>query len=398
MHGFSISCVFPANPEQTETHHVGSSALVHCTKMVHHSDMNYSSLDRQPPERLVDHLSTAILVVNAGGELIWMNASAEILLGVSARQVLGLGMDALWPQASELNLATREVAGGGQSMEFRALSLSVNASAEALSVDCVISAMPARGGTEQVVIEMQLSNRGRTLVRDADRNAQQHLAQRMVHNLAHELRNPLAGLRGAAQLLERKLSQRELKDYTRIIIGEADRLGALVSQLLGPQQAPRRTPVNLHRPLEHVRRLVAAEQADGIRIERDYDPSLPKVEVDADQLIQALLNLLRNACQALTDTPGARIRLRSRVAYNLVIGGISHRQCARISVIDNGPGIAPDLLERIFFPMVSGHPQRTGLGLSIARSLISANGGRLDCNSRAGRTEFFIDLPLDSHP
>ncbi len=366
------------------------------TKLVHDVGVNSLMPNNERPQGLADHLATAVLVVTAGGELAWMNAAAEVLLGVSARQVTGLASERLWPETPELTLAIREVAASGQAMTLREISLKLKNQTELLSVDCVISALPSPDG--QAVIELQPSHRDRALVREAERNTQQRLAQRMVHNLAHELRNPLAGLRGAAQLLERKLDEPDLQEYTRVIIGEADRLGTLVTQLLGPQRPPRPQPINLHRPLEHVRRLVAAEQDDGIRIERDYDPSLPQVVVDHDQLIQALLNLVRNAAQALADTPDGRIRLRSRIAHNLVIGGASHRQCARISVIDNGPGIAPDQLERIFFPMVSGHPQRTGLGLAIARSLVSANGGRLDCISRPGRTEFLIDLPLGSAP
>ncbi|TVQ41759.1 MAG: PAS domain-containing protein [Wenzhouxiangellaceae bacterium] len=351
-------------------------------------------LEPELRQDLIDHLATAILVFDANAQLLWMNAAAETLLGVSARQVLGGSAEMLWPESIDLNLAITDIATSGQAMAFRELTLLPRSQDQPMRVDCVISALPVRAGPSQVVIEMQLSDRDHTLVRDADSDAQQRLAHRMVRNLAHELRNPLAGLRGAAQLLERKLDRAELKEYTRIIIGEADRLGTLVSQLLGPQQLPRPQAVNLHRPLEHVRRLFAAGDTNSIKIERDYDPSLPRVQVDPDQLVQALLNLLRNAGEALADSAQGRIKLRTRVVYNLVIGGRSHRQCARISVIDNGPGIAPDQIERIFFPMVSGHPQRTGLGLAIARGLIGANDGRIDCSSRPGRTEFMIDLPL----
>lgn len=344
---------------------------------------------------LVEHLATAILVFTADGSLLWMNAAAETLLEVSARQVLGSRAEALWPDSADLILAITEVASSGQAMAFRELTLVPRSRNLPMRLDCIISALPVASGPSQVVIEMQLSDRDHALVRDADSNAQQRLAQRMVLNLAHELRNPLAGLRGAAQLLERQLAEADLKEYTRIIIGEADRLGNLVSQLLGPQRPARPEWLNLHRPLEHVRRLFSAGQTAAIPVERDYDPSLPRVHVDPDQLVQALLNLLGNAGEALSDTAQARIRLRTRVIHNLVISGRSHRQCARISVIDNGPGIPADQIERIFFPMVSGHPQRSGLGLAIARGLIAANGGRIDCNSRPGRTEFMIDLPLD---
>ncbi len=346
----------------------------------------------------MEHLATAILLVDSGGRLTWMNPAAETLLGVSARQSCGMEIAQMWPEADELNLAIREVAAAGQTMKLRELLIRLRMRAEPLSIDCVISALPAGYEDARMVIEMQPGDADHRLVRDAEHEAQQRLAQRMVVNLAHELRNPLAGLRGAAQLLERELNQASLKEYTQVIMGEADRLGTLVSQLLGPQQPPRARAVNLHRPLEHVRRLIIAEQDHDITIERDYDPSLPPVRVDPDQLVQALLNLLRNASQAVEQTLKARIELRTRIAHNVVMAGKGHRLCARISVIDNGPGIPPDQQERIFFPMVSGHPLRTGLGLAIARGLISANGGRLDCNSRPGRTEFIIDLPLEELP
>ncbi len=357
--------------------------------------MNTPSLVPEWSQDLFDHLATAILVFEGGHRLLWMNAAAEALLGVSARQVMGSSPESLWPDASGLIIAMAEVAAGGQAMAFRELKLLPRTQDQLIRVDCAITALPARTDVIPVAIEMQLSDRDHALVRDADRDAQQRLAHRMVRNLAHELRNPLAGLRGAAQLLERRLAEADLKEFTRIIIGEADRLDALVSRLLGPQKPPRPQPINLHRPLEHVRRLVTAARDYEVCIERDYDPSLPQVKVDPEQLIQSLLNLLRNASEALAETAQARILLRTRIVHNQVLHGRSHRQCARISVIDNGPGISAELIERIFFPMVSGHSQRTGLGLTIARSLIDANGGRIDCNSRPGHTEFMIDLPLD---
>lgn len=369
-------------------------ALFNCTSMVHDESMTIPPLDADLRQDLIEQLATAILVFGAGGELVWMNPAAEILLGVSARQAVGSGASQLWPQAPNVALAMAEVAGTGQAMEFRELTLITRAQDKPIRVDCFITRLSSRAGAARIVIELQLSDHDRILVREADREAQQRLAHRMVLNLAHELRNPLAGLRGAAQLLERELDRPELHEYTRIIIGEADRLGALVRQLLGPQQPPKPQIINLHQPIEHVRRLVAAGKSKSIRIERDYDPSLPEVQTDPDHLVQALLNLLGNACEELAENQQGRIVLRTRVIHNLVINGVNQRQCARISVIDNGSGIPAERIERIFLPMVAGHPQRSGLGLAIARSLVGANGGRIDCVSRPGRTEFMIDLPL----
>ena len=326
------------------------------------------------------------------GELLWMNPAAENLLGLSLRQVQSHRLEQIWANAGPLVVAIQDVVVSHQTLKFRELSLE-QPNGPPLVIDCTLSTLPPALGMGDVIMEIQLAER--SLARDAEQEAQQRLAHRLIVNLAHELRNPLAGLRGATQLLERELPQSDLKEYTRVILGETDRLGALVNQLLGPQQPPRKRPTNLHRPIEHVRRLLAAEADARLTIERDYDPSLPPVNVDADQLVQALLNLGRNALQALAQTPAPRISLRTRINPNQVIAGQRHRLCTRISVIDNGPGIPADRIERIFFPMVSGHNQQTGLGLSIARSLVSANGGRLQCTSQPGATEFTIDLPLE---
>jgi len=342
---------------------------------------------------LVDYLATALMVFDAGTDLVWMNAAAESLLSASARRMVGSSAARLWPKSPELGIAISEVGAGSQSMVMRELTLEPKPGADPIRVDCTITALPSDLSTSNVVMEMQLSDHDRALVRDAEHEAQQRLAHRMVCNLAHELRNPLAGLRGAAQLLEHKLDDQALEEFTRIIIGEADRLATLISGLLGPEQVPRIQAVNVHRPIEHVRRLVAAGEPDRIQIHQDYDPSVPRVNVDPDQLIQVLLNLLRNSVEAMAET-GGHIKLRTRIMHNVVIAGTTLRLCARISVIDDGPGISADQIERVFFPMVSGRPDHSGLGLAIARSLISANGGRIDCNSRPGRTEFTIDLPL----
>jgi len=344
-------------------------------------------------DHLADHLATALMIFDKHTVLVWMNASAESLLTVSARQMVGSHAARLWPNAPELAVAIAEVCAGGQSMAMRDLTLEPRPGAETIRVDCAVTALPESASGSSVAIEMRLSDHDNALVRDAEHEARQRLAHRMVRNLAHELRNPLAGLRGAAQLLEHQLDDSGLKEYTGIIIGEADRLGMLISGLLGSEQVPRRQTVNVHQPLEHVRRLMAASESGQIRIDRDYDPSVPDVRVDPDQLIQALLNLMRNAVEAAAEQ-GGQITLRTRIMHNAIIGGQAQRLCARISVIDDGPGIPADQLERVFFPMVSGRPDHPGLGLAITRSLISANGGRIDCSSRPGRTEFMIDLPL----
>jgi two-component system nitrogen regulation sensor histidine kinase GlnL len=201
-------------------------------------------------------------------------------------------------------------------------------------------------------------------------------------------------LRGAAQLLERELPDPSLREYTRIIIDEADRLQSLMNRMIGPNRMPSRATVNIHNVLEHVRGLVLAEFPRGPRVLRDYDPSIPELTADQDRLIQAYLNLARNACAAAGST--GSIELRTRVLRQFTIGAKRHRLVLRVEVIDNGPGIPEELRDQIFFPMVSGHSGGTGLGLPIAQELINQHGGLIECESRSGETRFLVYLPLES--
>jgi two-component system nitrogen regulation sensor histidine kinase GlnL len=220
-----------------------------------------------------------------------------------------------------------------------------------------------------------------------------------VRGLAHEIKNPLGGLRGAAQLLERELDHPEQREYTRIIIDEADRLTELVDRLLGPNTKPRIESVNIHRILEHVVNLVDAEMPGRLGFIRDYDPSLPDIQCDETQIIQAVLNIVRNAAQILDDErqriTAPEITLRTRVVRSFTIGTSLHRLVAQIDIIDNGPGVPADMLDSIFVPMISGRPQGTGLGLAITQSVISRHHGVIECTSRPGKTCFSVFLPLE---
>jgi two-component system nitrogen regulation sensor histidine kinase GlnL len=223
----------------------------------------------------------------------------------------------------------------------------------------------------------------------------QDTTRKLVRGLAHEIKNPLGGIRGAAQLLERELETERERDYTRIIIEEADRLRNLVDRMLGPSQLPRLSSTNMHQVLERVVQLVEAEAPGRIEIVRDYDPSLPNVEADLEQLIQAMLNIVRNAQQALENTPNPRICLRTRIIRQFTIGNVRHRMVARIDVSDNGPGVPPELSERIYYPMISGRADGSGLGLSITQSIVNQHHGLIECDSRPGATTFSVYLPLE---
>jgi len=220
----------------------------------------------------------------------------------------------------------------------------------------------------------------------------------MVRQLAHEIKNPLGGLRGAAQLLERELLDPALREYTRVIISEADRLTNLLDSMLGPGRPPSKQLINVHELLERVYHLLRSEAPQGVTVDRDYDPSLPPLTVDPNHIIQAMLNLGRNAIQALAGAAveSPRLVLRTRAASNVSVGAHRHRLVASIQFEDNGPGVLNEIRETIFYPLVSGRADGTGLGLGIAQDLVSRHGGLIEFDSVPGRTVFLISLPMDS--
>jgi two-component system nitrogen regulation sensor histidine kinase GlnL len=227
----------------------------------------------------------------------------------------------------------------------------------------------------------------------------QENTQAMIRGLAHEIKNPLGGVRGAAQLLARELPDPALEEYTRIIIEESDRLRDLVDRLLGPHQKPRLTRLNIHEILEHVRMLLQAEAESDVTFIRDYDPSVPDLLGDRSQLIQAILNIVSNGVRATRDNADSRIiTLRSRVQRQFTIGAQRHRLVCRIDISDNGSGIPPELQDSIFIPMVSGRPEGSGLGLAISQSIINQHKGLIECQSKPGDTVFTLFIPLeDTH-
>ena len=257
-------------------------------------------------------------------------------------------------------------------------------------VDCRVSAIEKTGG---LLIEMSDVTRRSRISRENALLIQHGAGRQMIRQLAHEIKNPLGGLRGAAQLLERQLDSDELKEYTTVIISEADRLAGLVDTLLGPGGPPNKQLVNVHELIEYVLRLVTPAESRHVRIVRDYDPGLPDIELDRDQMVQALLNLVQNAMTAL-DGHG-RVVLRTRAVINFTIGDVRHPVVASIEIEDDGPGISSDLQDSIFYPLVTSRPDGTGLGLPAAQELISRHGGLIEFESRPGRTVFQVLVPLD---
>lgn len=293
------------------------------------------------------------------------------------------------PGLRSLEDLLRRVASEGE-IFGQLISLTAAHKSEApIEVACHVA--PFRGPGQRVIVELSDATQWRQIDREHALISQRDASRRMIRQLAHEIRNPLGGLRGAAQLLERELPTPELREFTRIIIGEADRLTALTDSLLGPVRRPQREDVNVHAVLERVVTLVASEHRDAVKPIRDYDPSLPTLSADPDQLMQALLNIARNAVQSIA--PDGHVIFRTRALTNFPIGTIRHKLGLSIEIEDNGPGVPDDLAESIFYPLVTGRPGGTGLGLPISQDLVSRHGGLIEYQSRPGKTVFTVRLP-----
>lgn len=268
---------------------------------------------------------------------------------------------------------------------------------QTITVDYAVTPILNQGQT-LLLLEVHPRDRLLRITKEEAQLSKQETTKMLVRGLAHEIKNPLGGIRGAAQLLSRELPEEGLRDYTNVIIEEADRLRNLVDRMLGSNKLPSLAMTNIHEVLERVCSLVEAESQGCITLVRDYDPSLPDVLIDREQMIQAVLNIVRNAMQAISSQNElrlGRITLRSRALRQFTIGHVRHRLVARVEIIDNGPGIPPELQDTLFYPMVSGRPDGTGLGLAITQNIISQHQGLIECESHAGHTAFSIYLPLE---
>jgi two-component system nitrogen regulation sensor histidine kinase GlnL len=335
-------------------------------------------------------LATPVVLVDAEWRLVHANPAAEDLFAFSLKSAAGQALAQLFTDTSELVASLNTVSGEHWSYTGRDLVLTRPGQA-GLHLNCLIT--PADTGGARFLIEFRPIDQQIKLAREQRQMDQQQANRELIRNLAHEIRNPLGGLRGSAQLLERELERPELREYTQVIIKEADRLQALMDRLLTPHRPPQIGPLNIHEVLERVRTLVLAEFPDGIRIERDYDASLPDLHGDKEQLIQAVLNVVRNAAQALQGR--GEIQLRTRAARQVTLAKRRHKLALELQVVDNGPGIPEALRERIFYPLVSGRDGGSGLGLTLSQTFVQYHQGTIECDSKPGRTCFTIMLPLE---
>jgi two-component system nitrogen regulation sensor histidine kinase GlnL len=349
-----------------------------------------STMPPPPPELAgLDLLSTGAVVVDADSIIQYVNPAAETLLGISGILLAGGHVDQVFERSPELLAAIRTARLSQETVIEYELDVVVNGHPP-IRLGCSIS--PLDAPQEGVLLELRAVDPQLRIARLEQARLQQEANRELLRNLAHEIKNPLGGIRGAAQLLEHELPRESLREYTQVIIKESDRLQSLMERLLTPHRTPRFGAVNIHEVLERVRSLILAETPSGIKLRRDYDISLPEIRGDSEQLIQAVLNVARNAVQAMHGQ--GEIIFRTRVARQITLESRRHKLGLRVEIIDNGPGIPDEIREQIFYPLVSGREGGSGLGLAVAQTLVAQNHGTIDCESQPGRTVFYIFLPL----
>ena len=329
---------------------------------------------------LLDNLTTATLLLNGELRLEYMNPAAEMLLAVSGQRSHGQFISELFTESTEALSSLRQAVEQAHPFTKREAQLT-SLTGQTITVDYAVTPILHQGQT-LLLLEVHPRDRLLRITKEEAQLSKQETTKMLVRGLAHEIKNPLGGIRGAAQLLARELPEDGLRDYTNVIIEEADRLRNLVDRMLGSNKLPSLAMTNIHEVLERVCSLVEAESQGCFTLVRDYAPSLPDVLIDREQMIQAVLNIVRNAMQAISSQNElrlGRITLRSRALRQFTIGHVRHRLVARVEIIDNGPGIPLELQDTLFYPMVSGRPDGTGLGLAITQNIISQHQGLIEC-------------------
>ncbi len=345
--------------------------------------------------RGLELLATAIVILDAEYVVRYTNPAAENLLGAGARALIGQPFPTLFSDSATLEGMLAEALAVHWS--YRAQTVSYERPGrEPLPLSCVVTPIEVAG--LPLLVELRPIQEQLRLEREERLLDQQETTRELLRNLAHEIKNPLGGLRGSAQLLERELDRPELREYTQVIIKEADRLQVLLDRLLTPRSVVHPAAVNIHEVLERVRSLVQAEFSQGISVLRNYDPSVPDLVGDIEQLIQAVLNVVRNAAQALLSGAnggrGGSIVLRTRSARQVTIARKRHKLALELQVIDDGPGVPEEIRDRVFNPLVSGREGGSGIGLALVQTYVQNHGGVVEFDSRPGRTIFTLLLPL----
>lgn len=350
----------------------------------------------QPNQDILDNISTGIITLDEDLCILSINAAGQALLEISDSRILGMHAAQLLTGAQDWIDSLEQALTRNSPVTQRGMPLTL-LTGQDIHVDLIVNPILDERSAMRLIVELQTVDRLLRISREEGMIHAHETTRVVIRGLAHEIKNPLGGVRGAAQLLAKELPNDTLKEYTQIIIREADRLRDLVDRLLGSHQQMSLNSLNIHEVLEHVRNLLNAESGNKVTITRDYDPSIPEIIGDRAQLIQAILNVMRNAYQAAENPEKCQITLRTRAQRQFTIGAKRHRLVARIDITDNGAGVPEELLPSIFVPMVTGRAEGTGLGLSIAQSIINRHGGLIECSSEPADTTFTIYLPMESN-
>ena len=336
-----------------------------------------------------EHLATAVILLDGEARIAYLNPAAEHLFDVSGKNLLGHPVRQAFADSGQLAHTMQHAIRDNASYIEHYLTLGTHAHGK-LHLRC--AATPVQLDGHYLLLEFHPMDRPLKLAREEQMLDQTQANRLLLRNLAHEIKNPLGGIRGAAQLLEQELEKPSLREYTQVIVQETDRLRALMEKLLSPQNTSHYSALNIHEVLERVRSVVLAEMPAGLTIRRDYDISLPALIGDKEQLIQAMLNIVRNAAQAMQGN--GNITLRTRIARQVTLIKCRHRLAVMVQIIDNGPGIPPELQDKIFYPLVSGRADGHGLGLTLAQDFVSQHHGAIEFDSEPGCTCFTVLLPL----
>jgi two-component system nitrogen regulation sensor histidine kinase GlnL len=341
-------------------------------------------------EIVLSNLSTAILVLSDGHTIVFANQAAENLLKESASQMAGQRLIELIINGEELAEIVREAAMTNKTFTRRRMQLLL-VGKDNFTADVTITPVLEKG---QTVVELIPMDRYLRIDRDAAIQEHHDVTRQMVRELAHEIKNPLGGIKGSAELLARELPDKSLEEYTDIIIQETNRLTSLLDRMLGPNTLAQKIPMSIHQVLERTANLIELE-SKSLEVIRDYDPSIPELFIDPELMLQAVLNVARNAMQILARTSDPAMTFTTRIERQFTINGQRHKVVVRVDIKDNGPGVASEIQEQLFYPMISRRPGGTGLGLNFAQSIIAQHNGMIEFESEPGDTTFSIIIPLE---
>ena len=347
-------------------------------------------------ERILSNLNISVLVVDHELKLSFINQAAESLLEISGKRAMFHPISDIFTHSEELESILFAAMQSSQLYTRRKVKLEL---ATGHSITCDYAITPINEDQwPHLLIELYYLDRYLRIDRDESIIAHNKITSQMIRGLAHEIKNPLGGIRGSAQLLARELQGPELQEFTDIIIDETDRLTTLVDRMMGPKSMPEPALINVHEVLERVRRLIELESEPPLVVYRDYDPSIPDLLIDAELMVQVFLNIALNATQSLAIVASPRLKFVTRIERQFTIGTVQHKLVIKIDIIDNGPGVPDELKEHIFYPMISGRSDGTGLGLSVAQTIVHQHSGLIEFESEPGLTIFSVIIPLESAP